>query len=395
MEESKKIYCFFIIFYAILFMSNAIYGTFLPVYLDYIGYSKSSIGVLMSLGPFIAIIAQPFWGIVSDRSKSKNQVLKLLFMASILSMILYPLSSNFYYLLFVIAIFTFFQTSIAPISDTITLEYLSATRQKFGPIRMAGTIGFAIMSIIAGFFAQRYIKSIFILNVLIMGLAFLTALKLPIIQGHQFGKQHVSIIKLFSDKNLVTLMVLNFLVQATLGFYYTYFPIYFKQLGGSSSLLGWAYFISAISEIPFLLYADKILQKVGTIKALLFSTFIASVRWFLIFIITNAYMFLPLQLLHGLIFIVLYYSMAIYINQEVPKELKTSGQTINNLIGMGIARITGSLVGGFLSDTYGIKDMFLYNSILAFITVLIFACVFCAMKRRSSFENTHNNQGKF
>jgi PPP family 3-phenylpropionic acid transporter len=134
------------------------------------------------------------------------------------------------------------------------------------------------------------------------------------------------------------------------------------------------------------------LQKVGTIKALLFSTFVASIRWFLTSIITNAYMFLPLQLLHGLIFIVLYYSMAIYINEEVPKELKTSGQTINNLIGMGIARITGSLVGGFLSDIYGIKNMFLYNSILAFITVLIFAYIFLTMKRRSTSESFFNQE---
>jgi PPP family 3-phenylpropionic acid transporter len=84
--------------------------------------------------------------------------------------------------------------------------------------------------------------------------------------------------------------------------------------------------------------------------------------------------------------------MAIYINEEVPKELKTSGQTINNLIGMGIARITGSLVGGFLSDIYGIKNMFLYNSILAFITVLIFAYIFLTMKRRSTSESFFNQE---
>jgi len=387
MEQTKRIYYFFIAFYAALFMSNAIYGTFLPVYLDNIGYSKASIGVLMSLGPFVAIIAQPFWGIISDRSKSKNLILKILFIASIIIMALHPLSPNFYYLLVIIAIFTFFQAPISPISDTITLEYLSTTNQQFGPIRMAGTIGYAVMSIIAGFFAQKYIKSIFALNVLIMGLTFLTVLQLPIVQGHQFGKQHVSIMKLFTDKKLVALMVLNFLVQVTLGFYYTYFPIYFNQLGGNNSLLGWAYFISAISEIPFLLCADRVLRKVRTTTALLFSTLVASIRWFLISIIGNAYLFLPLQLLHGLIFIVLYYSMAIYINQEVPKELKASGQTINTLIGMGGARITGSLLGGFLSDIYGIKNLFLYSSILSFITVLIFAYIFSTMKKHSENES--------
>lgn len=152
-----------------------------------------------------------------------------------------------------------------------------------------------------------------------------------------------------------------------MGFYYTYFPIYFRKIGGSNELLGLAYFISAMSEIPFLLYADKILKRIGTRWALIGASGVAALRWLIISFIPNAYLVLPFQLLHGLIFIVLYYSMATYINQEVPKELKASGQTVNNLIGMGISRIVGSLLGGFLSDLYGIKMVFLYNSVLAFV----------------------------
>ncbi|SHE93202.1 MFS transporter, PPP family, 3-phenylpropionic acid transporter [Thermoanaerobacter uzonensis DSM 18761] len=376
MGYATIIYYFFIIFYAVFFMGGAIYGTFVPVYLDYIGYSKSEIGILMSLGPFVAIIAQPFWGITSDRARSKNFVLQILFLASIFTMALFPLSRNFYYLIAVITLFTFFQTSTGPISDAITLEYLSETNQKFGPIRMAGTIGYAVMSVIAGWFVQRYIGSIFILNIVVLFLAFMIVFKLPVVKGHQFGKEKVSIWKLFSDKNLVLLMVFNFLVQITLGFYYTYFPIYFRQIGGNNELLGWAYFISAMSEIPFLLYADKILEKIGTRGALIGASFVAAIRWLIISLFQNAYLVLPFQLLHGLIFIVLYYSMATYINQEVPKELRASGQTMNNLIGMGISRIVGSLLGGFLSDAYGIKAVFFYNSLLAFAIGLIFGYIF-------------------
>lgn len=382
MGYTAIIYYFFILFYAVFFMSGAIYGTFLPVYLDYLGYSKGAIGILMSLGPFVAIIAQPLWGITSDRAKSKNFVLQILFLCSIFIMALYPLSNNFYYLILVITLFTFFQTSTGPVSDTITLEYLSETGQRFGPIRMAGTIGYAVMSVIAGIFAQKYIGSIFALNIIVMFLTFVIVFKLPVIKGHQFGKEKVSIWKLFSDKNLVLLMVLNFLVQTTLGFYYTYFPIYFRQIGGNNELLGWAYFISAISEIPFLLYADKILKKIGTRGALIGASFAAAIRWFIISFFQNAYLVLPFQLLHGLIFIVLYYSMATYINQEVPKELRASGQTMNNLIGMGISRIVGSLLGGFLSDAYGIKAVFFYNSFLAFAVGLIFGYIFFKTIRR-------------
>ncbi|SHE47155.1 MFS transporter, PPP family, 3-phenylpropionic acid transporter [Caldanaerobius fijiensis DSM 17918] len=389
MDKSKRFYYFFVAFYAISFMSGAIYGTFLPVYLDHIGYNKASIGVLMSLGPFVAIIAQPFWGITSDRARSKNFVLQLLFLCSIAIMALYPMSRNFYYLIVVITAFTFFQTSTGPIGDTITLEYLDETQQKFGPIRMAGTLGYSLMSIVAGFFAQRYIGSIFALNIAVMFTAFMLVFKLPRIKGHQSKKNRVPIWKLFSNKNLVILMALNFMVQVTLGFYYTYFPLYFKQLGGSNSLLGWAYFISSLSEVPFLLYADRILKKIGPRYTLLGATTVAGIRWLLMSFVPKAYMFLPLQLLHGLIFIVLYYSMATYINQEVPMELKASGQTINSLIGMGIARITGSLLGGFLSDIYGIKMMFMYNSLLAFATVLVFGYFFIKKDRTRAVEKVN------
>ncbi|HAA64022.1 MAG TPA: MFS transporter, partial [Thermoanaerobacter sp.] len=193
MGYAAIMYYFFILFYAVFFMSGAIYGTFVPVYLDYIGYNKSEIGILMSLGPFVAIIAQPFWGITSDRARSKNFVLQILFLASIFTMALFPLSRSFYYLIAVIAFFTFFQSSTGPISDAITLEHLSEINQSFGPIRMAGTIGYAVMSVIAGWFAQRYIGSIFVLNIIVMFLAFMIVFKLPVVKGHQFGREHIPI----------------------------------------------------------------------------------------------------------------------------------------------------------------------------------------------------------
>jgi len=51
-------------------------------------------------------------------------------------------------------------------------------------------------------------------------------------------------------------------------------------------------------------------------------------------LINNIFAVLALQILHGFIFIVLAYSMATYINNEMPPELKASGQTVNSVIGL-------------------------------------------------------------
>ena len=107
--ENKYPY-YFLILYAVTYMTNAIYNTFFPVYLDHIGFSQSATGTLLALGPLVAVVAYPIWGIASDRAVSKNKILKTLFLASAMVIVFYQVSNNFFYISIIIAIFTFFQS---------------------------------------------------------------------------------------------------------------------------------------------------------------------------------------------------------------------------------------------------------------------------------------------
>ena len=49
---------------------------------------------------------------------------------------------------------------------------------------------------------------------------------------------------------------------------------------------------------------------------------------------------------------------------------------MNGLLTLGVARIIGSLVGGVASEAFGMRSMFLYNSILALVCILVFGIVF-------------------
>src|SRR3954447_14095593 len=149
-DKSTRIYLLFLFLYGISYMGNAVYGTFMPVYLKSIGLSQTSIATLLSFGPLIAILAQPLWGRIGDRAQSKNRVLQVLSLGSAVSILLLPVSHQYFYLLLIVCMVTFFQTSINPLSDAITLEHLARTKWNFGPIRLAGTIGFAIMSVAFG-----------------------------------------------------------------------------------------------------------------------------------------------------------------------------------------------------------------------------------------------------
>ena len=376
----KNYFYVFILLYGFSYMCNAVYGTFIPVYLSFIGYSKTNIGILLSLAPIVAILAQPLWGTLSDRAKVKNTILKILIAGSALSVLFYRLSTNFFYLSFIITCFTFFQTSINPMSDAITLEYTTIAKWKFGHIRLAGTIGYSSMAALAGTLLMGSIYKIFNIYFILSVLTFGTVFLLPKIKGHQFQGKKFAIWSLFREKKLLIYMVFSLIIQITIGFYNTFFAIYYQQLGASNALIGWAAFISGISEIPFLLWAHVLLKKIKTHHALLFAGSLASIRWFLLGIVKIPYLVLILQSMHGLIYIVITVSLVTYINESVPKELRASGQALNGIFGMGIARVIGSLFGGYLSDAFGIRRMFLYNSIFTLAAVIIFGAIFYAHK---------------
>lgn len=375
-EKSTRVYLLFLGLYGVSYMGNAVYGTFMPVYLKNIGLSHTSIATLLSFGPLIAILAQPVWGNIGDRSESKNSVLQILLLGSAITVLLFPLSNQYIYLLMIICLTTFFQTSIYPLSDAITLEHLSRTKWAFGPIRLAGTIGYAFMSVAFGMIAKRNISSIFLVYSIVMLVAIIISIQLPKIKGHQSHRKKVSLLVLLKNRKLMLFMLLNFIVQITLGYYYSFFPIYFQQLGGDSGLLGLSMLFSSISELPFLLFGDKIIRRFGIPAVLLGTAFFAGLRWLLLYFVHNPYLVLPIQMLHGLIFIVLMVTLAIYINQEVPKELKASGQTLNGLISLGLARIIGSMAGGVASEFVGMRDVFLYSAVVAFVTFIVFAFIF-------------------
>jgi len=141
-------------------------------------------------------------------------------------------------------------------------------------------------------------------------------------------------------------------------------------------------FISAVSEVPFLLFADRVVKKLGVHVTLTASAGVVATRWLLLFLVTNKYAVLGINALHGLSFIVFAYSLATYINANVPKELRASGQALNGLVVMGIARILGSVAGGFLSQTFGTRQVFLFTSLLDYCAVVVFGALFLIVCKR-------------
>ena len=357
------------------YVTNAIYQGYMPMYFQDLGLDTQQIGILVSSVPFVSIFAQPMWGAVGDRMKSRNRLLRILSVGAAVSVLAMIFTQEMMWLLPLVCLFSCFFTSIQPLGDSVVLEALQEGNHPFGPARLAGCLSFAVANIAFGVLFGANVKLVIYLTAAMLMLVLLSTYALPVIPGHQSqGGRKMSMKVLFQQKPLMRLLIFMMPLQATMGFFYAFFSVYFVDLpGGSSSLLGWAYFLSAVSETPFLLMSDKLYEKLGAGKLMCVAGCALTIRWVLLAISGNVWVAMVGQVLHGWGFIVMTVGMAKYINQYVPDELKASGQMLLAMIGYGFARVAGTLGGGFLAGFMGIQPSFWVCAAITAVTLVIFA----------------------
>jgi len=368
--------------YALSYASDPIYTYFLPLYLNNKGIDAATITVLMSIGPFAALFGLPVFGWAGDRARTKNSVLKFGIFAASLAMLLYRLSAKVSFVFFVTALFYFLRLPQHSLEDTITLEYYHDDH-NYGSIRLAGTVGYALASVLIGASASTRIDSIFPLFILFGGLHLVAVCFVPPVAGHRRSRKKFSFSVLREQKELTMYVALGTIMQLPVGVYVASFPIYYtKSLGGTTKMLGWLLLVAALAEIPFLFSQGKILARTGTKRALLFAAAASSIRWLLTGFVVNPYTQMAVQSLQGISFIVMHCAVVSYINENVPDEFKASGQAMYALFTGNLARILGNIAGSFIIRVWSIRAAFLCFSIFTMASVFVFALMFRGRGKR-------------
>lgn len=365
---------------ALLWSSFPIIWGFLPVYLSAQGLTTSKIGILMALNPFMAVLVQPFLGMYADKASSKNRFFVFLMLGTMAACLLFTVSSIYAYVLVIGALVSVFQSGLGSVSESITLELLERIDKPYGPVRMAGTVGYSVISVIAGLLMKAEIKSVFYLTAFIGLMNILLVLRLPTVQGQQSIGKRASAMEVFADKRLTVFIVFAAIAQLCINFYGTFLPLFFLSVGGDKAMLGWVYFISAMSEIPFLLYAERIIKKLGIPLALSLAMGFIGIRFLLLILINSSAWVFAISLLHGCTFIVFTYSLAVYINKTVKKELRTTGQSML-AVASAVGRSIGAVLGGYLIESLGLKQTMLLSFALCVAAIFGFVVVMAGLKR--------------
>lgn len=355
-------------FAALYFGVNAVYQGYIAKYYQQQGVSEQTLALLLLSFPAISMLSLPCWGGASDRSPRPRLVLQGVLVLSALATLLFSKGT----LLLACAAFACCYPAIQPLGDSLILRGLEKNNKPYGPVRLAGCLTFAVVSLLLGRLLRDDYSPIPVLTGI--GLILLLAASFFLPEERKPAQQKKGTLpELLRLPGLPRLLVLYMALQMTLGLFYNFFPLLFTGLpGADSGLLGWAYFVSSLSEVPFLLLGDRLLKRWGPGRLLLIAAFSMTLRYAILGLTNSLGAAMASQLLHGSGFVVITFAMARHVSETVPPALRARGQTLLSVAGFGFSRACGVLLGGWMNARMGLQTAFLIMSAAALTAFFIF-----------------------
>ncbi|WP_340007977.1 MFS transporter [Paenibacillus sp. FSL K6-0276] len=347
-------------FYLFLGLAGGSFGSYLSLLLVHNGLNSGQIGILMATGTLVAITIQPIWGIISDRYNQTRLVLILSVAVPALLAVFYR-SEYFIVLLLVYTASTIFSSTQAPIADSYAISAANRAGSTYGSIRLMMSVGAAVGAYAGGLYVSTFSVSTIWLPFLFFNMiAVLIAFTLPkqAEENHMMRQSFTQGVRqLLGNRVFLAFLGGSFLVNQTMAAFGTYFVIAFQSVGGSTRYAGIALFLASVTNVPSMLFASKVIKRIGRERTLLLGALIYVLRWGIQVAFPYPSVMIGVQVLHGLSFGFFYIAAVEYVSQITSNEMQATGQSVFNMVFAGFAGIVGNLLNGFLLNQGGVEVM--------------------------------------
>jgi len=363
-------------FYLFYFASLGILVPYWPLYLESLNFGPREIGELMAVVMATKIIAPNIWGWIADHTGQRmlivrsGSLLACLFFAGVFW------SSSYLWMALVMAVFSFFWNATLPQFEATTFNYLHDETHRYSSVRLWGSIGFVVAALVIGYLLESSAASIVPIAMLVMFvLIWLTSLIVPERSAGHLPLDENSILTVIKRPEVASLIVVVFLMQLSHGPYYTFYSIYLEEHGYSKSVIGILWALGVIAEVGVFLVMHRLIPRFGLRSMLMFSLFIASLRWLLLGSFVESFsMMLLIQLGHAATFGIFHAVAIQYFHHYFRGRHQGRGQALYSSMSFGAGGAIGALMSGYTwelgpTTTFVIAAM---TSSLALLITLMF-----------------------
>lgn len=363
---------------------------FLGVFLDTRGFTSQDIGELMALITFARIIGPNLWATIADKSGKSLLVLQAGSLVTFLSFLLLFVLQGFWGITLAFSLVMMFWTAIVPQLESITLSSVRGEAKIYSNIRLWGSVGFIVTSIVAGSVVDLVgAEGILVVSSLVLLALFIFTLfirheKAPKAKLEQQATMRSAVF----NRTFVFFILSSVLLQFSFAPYYSFFALYMQDLGYQGQEIGWLVSIGVAAEVIIFLVAGKLLNRNGVKNTLLMCMMATALRWWLTAeFAANPAVLMIAQAIHALSFGLAHAAAMQFIHQHFGSAQQSRGQAIYVSVSFGVGGAAGSYISGFMwQQGAGAWSTFMMASACAFAAGLL--VLFMASGNASPSANT-------
>lgn len=353
-------------YYLISLGGSGFISPFLNLFFVQQGLSGLQVGFVGAVGSVVGLVMAPLWTNRSERAHNPRLVLQIGLLLAALGYLWLGYQTAFEWIVLVTALRALVVAGVSPMSDALVLSVTGATKSGFGSVRVYASIGWAVTVLVSGWLIERYG-----IHIAFWGVCIVTALGVliiaPIDRQYFVHRQQSSeaapnlkmvVRSVLSDRSMLALggmMAVIGLSNSGVGQFET---VYLDLLGASASVIGVAGMVSAVVEIPCMLWADRLVRVHGPRRLLLVSMLMTGVLRLLVLAYPAVATIIAERAIGGISFS--FYSVALI---RFLNDYSRPGQTrtvlaLYNVTLAGVIALLGNPLSGQFFDLFGARGLY-------------------------------------
>lgn len=352
-----------------VYVGLACISPFLILFYQQKGLNFAQIGLVSAAYSIFGVFTQPFWGFITDKYLNKRITLIMLSVLCALIIFSFLMVNSVPSVFAAVILLSIFQNSVYPIADAFSYEIIEHNPQiQYGRIRLMGNIGYAFGALVLGLIIQRYgLRISYYIFFIVMMLASLMIAKVKFTGKHTGVKINLKDgLRLFQDKRYLILLLSATICNIAIGGNVNYVAILIQDTGGNTGILGFVWFLVALSALPVLYYGRRLITKFDMLYFYMFGSLVYALRFFLDSIVDSYTTIIWIQLLESISYPLVLLGALEYLNKITPDKVKTTSMTFYTAA-YGIGGFIGNIIGGVILQN---AEVFLLYKVLAGVSLL-------------------------
>ena len=368
------------------------FSSYLTVFLQDIGMSVETIGIIYGFNTFISVLGSLFWGVISDKMGSVKRVLILCLIASIFMWGTIPLFGRIMLpvAIILIPLSAFFRVPpSAGLADNLALQIAEKHNIGFGSIRLWGTVGYVLLgfllSAIVPFLGIDISFYIYVLLAAISVFCIVTFIKKGEEPKKHLGERRVTLRQMHIGRLFRNYYFMGYLIYLVSLFIpmnasSSFMPYLLKDIGVSTDKLALIVACKSILEVPVLSLTMRLRRRFSLPVLISAQGVIYFAQYLLYFSVRSLTGLIIISLLQGLAGGVELGCGVSYCYELAPDDLKSTAHMLLSTMG-SVAGIIGNILGGYVIGFAGIRTLFLGSGAFVAIMSILFLASYPAGKK--------------